>query len=307
MALTALPLVTVVIAFLNEERFLTEAVESVLKQTYSHWELMLVDDGSTDQSTVLAQSYAKLLPDRIHYCEHEGHCNKGLSASRNHGIRKGNGHLIALLDADDVWLPDKLTRQVAVFRNHPVIALVAEASLYWYSWSLSEKADRAIPVGVPADRAYVPPQLLFAMYPLGSHSAPCPSGLMFNREAFVAVGGFEESFADNYQLYEDQAFLSKIYLRKFVYISSDCNNLYRQRQGSIVQSVKENGHYDDVRGYFLQWFLTYLKQEGVANKKLIKLVRQCLLPYHHPIIYRFLKVPLDRALSKAARLIRQYA
>jgi glycosyltransferase involved in cell wall biosynthesis len=306
MALPEFPLVTVVIAFLNEEQFLAEAVESVLKQSYPHWELVLVDDGSNDQSTALAQAYTERRPGRIHYYEHENHCNKGLSASRNHGIRNGRGQLIALLDADDVWLPDKLIKQVTLFRNHPAIDIVAEASLYWYSWNQPEKKDRLLPIGVPADRSYSPPQLLFELYPLGTHSAPCPSGLMFKREAFVRIGGFEESFADNYQLYEDQAFLSKVYLRQVVYISADCNNLYRQRRGSLVQSVKENGHYDTVRSHFLEWFLTYLKQEGITNKKLIKRVKQCLLPYHHPIIYRALKVPFERIFRVAQKVLQRY-
>ncbi|HEX8356723.1 MAG TPA: glycosyltransferase family A protein, partial [Segetibacter sp.] len=102
------PLVSVIVSFLNEERFLEEAIQSVLWQKYSNWELILIDDGSSDSSSDIAKKYAREYPDKIYYLEHENHANKGLSGSRNYGISKSKGDLIAILDADDVWLPDKL-------------------------------------------------------------------------------------------------------------------------------------------------------------------------------------------------------
>src|SRR5215203_2510421 len=134
-------LVTVIIPFFNEERFLEETVKSVLYQTYTHWEIMLIDDGSADGSTALAKEYASRYKNKIFYVEHEGHANKGLSATRNAGIAKAKGELIALLDADDVWLPQKLERQVAIFQQNPDVALLCEPSLYWYSWQNKKYED----------------------------------------------------------------------------------------------------------------------------------------------------------------------
>src|SRR5271154_2347778 len=105
------PLVSTIIIFLNAEKFLAEAVESVLAQTYPTWELWLVDDGSTDDSSRIARDYATRHAARIHYLEHPGHENRGKSASRNLGLRHSRGSYVALLDADDVWLPGKLTNQ----------------------------------------------------------------------------------------------------------------------------------------------------------------------------------------------------
>ena len=85
--MTSSPEVSVTIIFLDEERFLAEAVESVLAQSYTNWELLLVDDGSTDRSTEIARGYALANPDRIRYLEHPGHANRGMSASRNLGVR----------------------------------------------------------------------------------------------------------------------------------------------------------------------------------------------------------------------------
>lgn len=278
------PFVSVVIAFLNEEQFLSEAVDSVLKQDYQHWELLLVDDGSTDHSTAIAKRYAEQRPGKIIYCDHEGHLNKGLSASRNRGIQAGTGSLIALLDADDVWRPGKLANQVAIFQAHQDVAMIAEASLYWYSWNDQAKEDVLIAVGAPAGIVYQPTELSALLYPLGAGAAPCPSGLMVKRHACLRAGGFEESFTKKYQLYEDQAFLSKIYLREKVYVSSACNNLYRQRHGSIVQAVKAQGQYDSVRRYFLEWLTAYLSVNELPDPWINNLVANAIFPYKHSAI-----------------------
>jgi hypothetical protein len=102
------PLVTVITCFLNEERFLAEAVESVLAQTMPAWELLLVDDGSSDGGTALAAEYAARHPDRIRYLEHEGHATRGLAASRELGLGHARGRFVHFLDADDWILPTHL-------------------------------------------------------------------------------------------------------------------------------------------------------------------------------------------------------
>src|SRR5262245_39269876 len=100
--MTGPPLISAITIFLNGDRFIREAIESVLAQTYQSWERLLGDDGSTDGSSAIALEYASRFPGRIRYIEHEGHHNRGMSASRNAGIRHARGRYIALLDADDV-------------------------------------------------------------------------------------------------------------------------------------------------------------------------------------------------------------
>src|SRR4051812_27035882 len=111
-------LVSVITIFLDGERFLAEAVDSLLAQTYADWELLLVDDGSSDGSTAIARAYAAGRPERIRYLEHEGHANLGMSASRNLGLQHARGEYVAFLDADDVYRPEKLERQVALLQAH---------------------------------------------------------------------------------------------------------------------------------------------------------------------------------------------
>src|SRR5262245_61406233 len=102
------PRVSIVTPFLNAQRFIAEAIERVLAQTYDEWELWLVDDGSTDTSSDIARDYARRHADRIRYVDHPGHEHRGISASRLLGLRHSRGEYLAQLDADDVYLPDKL-------------------------------------------------------------------------------------------------------------------------------------------------------------------------------------------------------
>ena len=101
------PLVSAVIICFNDEEFLQEAISSVICQTYDNWELLLVDDGSTDDSPRIMQKYVEKYPQKIRYLEHENHRNRGKNASRNLGINHAQGDYIATLDSDDIWLPEK--------------------------------------------------------------------------------------------------------------------------------------------------------------------------------------------------------
>ncbi|WP_439883489.1 glycosyltransferase family 2 protein [Pontibacter sp. MBLB2868] len=299
------PLISVIIAFLNEERFLAEAIESVLHQDYTNWEIILVDDGCSDKSVQIAKDYEKRFQGKIIYIDHEGHLNKGLSASRNAGIKKASGELIALLDADDVWLPSKLSAQVSIFQQYPTVAMVAEASLYWYSWNNPVSQDIIIPVGASQNRVYQAAELLQYLYPLSTGAAPCPSGLIFTKQALELVGGFEEHFRKEYQLYEDQALLHKIYLKEQVYVSSECNNKYRQRVGSIVEKVHADGHYLSVRRYFLEWLKGYLEQERMYVQNNKRLVLKALFPYRHPTMHYFTTILPDKVKQRVKKEIKK--
>lgn len=289
------PLVSVVLCFYNEKRFLEEAIGSVLSQTYKNWELLLVDDGSVDESTDIAKAHAVQNPGRIFYVEHAYHQNRGLSASRNAGIKKCRASYVAFLDADDVWLPNKLRYQLDIFRNNPGVTVTLESSLYWNSWCNLKKEDVLIPVGA-AEGAYKPPQLMLLLYPLGTGAAPCPSGIMVQR-AVLRRCVFEELFRGILQMYEDQAFLCKVYLKETVFVSAACHNKYRQREASLVSSVHDSGNYHKVRGYYLYWFRDYLHAQPFRYKRVEALLRRAQMPYREPLLYK-LKVDLPSQARK---------
>jgi glycosyltransferase involved in cell wall biosynthesis len=277
-------MVSIILCFYNEERFLKEAIQSVLTQDYSNWELILVDDGSSDKSTDIARRYAADYPRKIFYTHHPAHCNKGLSASRNEGIKIAKGNFVAFIDADDVWFPEKLSYQLAIFKKHPYITVILEASSYWKSWMKDSDNDITIPVGVK-EGVYSPPQLMLSLYPLGKGAAPCPSGIIV-RSMVLTRCKFEESFRGIFQMYEDQAFLCKVYLTETVFVSAACHNLYRQRPSSLVSSVHETGKYHTVRYYYLRWFSDYLKKQPISYSAVNRLVDKALMPYDQPLIYK---------------------
>jgi glycosyltransferase involved in cell wall biosynthesis len=274
------PTVSVIMCFLNTEPFLAEAIDSVLAQTYHLWELILIDDGSTDNSTTIAQGYATQYPDRIRYYEHPNHINRGLSASRNRGLAQSLGEFIAFLDADDVWLPGMLAAQLGLMLEQSV-ALICEASEYWYDWDDPRQQNVIVPVGTSQNQVFSPPQLLINLYPLGSGAAPCVCGMLARKATIEKHGGFDDSFTG---MYEDQAFLIKFYLHEEIFISAGCHNRYRQRRDSLVQSSLSSGAYHQDRRFFLTWLQSYLQvtqiKSGVVNMHLT----QALLPYHPTLL-----------------------
>ena len=130
MALYREPLVSVIVTAFNSERFITDAIESVKSQSYKNWEILVIDDCSTDRTLELCEQQASgFYKDRIKIFRLS--CNSGLPAvTRNFGMRKANGEYIAFLDSDDLWLPDKLFKQVSLLEeNNSVYLCYARAFL----------------------------------------------------------------------------------------------------------------------------------------------------------------------------------
>ena len=275
------PRVSVILIFYNGEEFLAEAIESVLAQHCGDFELLLVDDGSTDGSTAIARRYAEHEPARIRCLEHPGHSNRGMSATRNLGLREARGDLIAFIDADDRWRPNKLGEQLDIFDQHPEIDALCGTVNYWRSWDGGR--DELVPTGHVRNRAIPPPEASICLYPLGRANAPCPSDLMVRRSVAVALGGFEESFTGPLQMYEDQAFLAKLYLEYTIYFADACWLDYRRHDRSCVSEVTRDGHYQEVRRHFLEWFEAYLLQSPSRDHPDVRAaLSRALLPYRHP-------------------------
>jgi len=279
------PLVSVIIIFLNAEKFLQEAIESVFTQIYDHWELLLVDDGSTDSSTEMALRYAEQYPGRVRYLEHEGHQNRGMSASRNLGIRNAKGEYIALLDADDVWLPHKLERQVAIMGSQPAAAMVYGAIQLWHSWTGNPEdiqRDSMQEIGVQPNALVKPPTLL-ALFLGRKAITPCPSDVLVRREIVERVGGFEEESFRN--LYEDQAFFAKVCLKAPVFVARECWVRHRKHPDSSSSLWEQTGEIHSFRPIFLNWVEEYLSKQVVKDTAIWKILQKELWPYRHPTLY----------------------
>ena len=114
-----LPNVSVVLTCYNGVRWISRAIESILAQTYRDFELVMIDDGSTDNSKEIASSY--LFDERVRYIYQE---NKGFSAALNRGIKESSGNIIGFICQDDLWVPSKLELQVKYLHEHKDVDLV---------------------------------------------------------------------------------------------------------------------------------------------------------------------------------------
>jgi glycosyltransferase involved in cell wall biosynthesis len=270
--------------FFNSERFIKEAIDSVLAQTFTDFELLLVDDGSTDTSSAIVRDYVDRYPTSLRYLEHEGHANRGMSAARNLGLRNAVGEFVALMDSDDVWSPNKLAEQLRIMEQHPGLGMVCGTVRYWESWAGGE--DRIVPSGHIQDRSIPPPEAMLSVYPLGTATSPCPSDLLMRRDLVISLGGFEEQFSGPRQLFEDQAFLAKLYLVAPVYFSGDIWLNYRLHADSCVASVSRSGQEEEVRRFFFQWLANYLSRQPRVDIRVHTALGRILWRYRHPHIYR---------------------
>ena len=293
-------LVSVITPFYNAERFLEDSILSVLGQSFDHWELLLVDDGSTDGGTEIAREYAARHPGRIRYVEHPAHRNMGACASRNVGIRHSQGEFVALLDADDVWLPNKLQDQVALLEANPTAGLVYGRSEYWYDWNGSVQPTLAnhVPPLAPGGVLYSPPALLKLTYPLGRAGAPCPSDFLLHRGTLELVGGFEESFGAEKQVFEDQAFLAKVYLNVPVFVSDCCWDRYRIHDMSCCAVAERDGNKESARRFYFDWLRQYLMQHNVLDPEIWKAIERQMWQYRHPHLFE-----AQKRIRRAARLV----
>jgi glycosyltransferase involved in cell wall biosynthesis len=173
------PKVSVVIPVYNRERFIAETVQSVLDQTFQDFELITVDDGSTDGSRRVLESFG----DRITILQHPGGENRGQSAAINLGMRHARGQYIALLDSDDLWLPRKLEIQTAYLDAHPDVGLV-----YGNGLAIDAEGRKLYDIYEPGHiEGSNPHRVLLDCYFL------VPNNSLVRREVFERAGPFDES------------------------------------------------------------------------------------------------------------------
>ena len=173
-------LVSILVPAYNAAGFLEETVRSVLAQTHREWELLLIDDGSTDATPALLGSLSRLDP-RIRTFRQE---NAGTQAARNFGLRHARGDWVALLDHDDLWLPRKLERQLEIAREHPGAELLF---CNFSRWNGERELDRhftredRLPSGAVLEK-------------LARHCLFGALTVLVRRDALSRAGGFDTRF-----------------------------------------------------------------------------------------------------------------
>jgi glycosyltransferase involved in cell wall biosynthesis len=180
----------------NGARFLEAAVNSVFAQTYPYWELLIAEDGSTDNSLEAATTLATR-DKRVQVLRHPGGCNFGVSATRNLAIRHAKGRYLAILDCDDLWLPSKLEQQVSVLEPYPNVVLTyGKAHVITEMGPLAPGEGQAQDVGNRPSifGAGLPNEPVSSFARIFSHGMWVPaSSAVFSRTSSEACGNFDES------------------------------------------------------------------------------------------------------------------
>jgi glycosyltransferase involved in cell wall biosynthesis len=170
------PLVSIIIPAYNQARYLRQSVESALAQTYTPFEVIVVDDGSTDETAAIAASYGE----RISLIRQE---NRGLAGARNTGIRAARGEWVGLLDADDIWLPEYLAQVMALAAAHP------QADVFYCRARSMDSAGNDLQQ-VFGSKAYEPDQLYCTIL---HANFIIPSTVTIRRKVVADAGYFDQS------------------------------------------------------------------------------------------------------------------
>jgi glycosyltransferase involved in cell wall biosynthesis len=177
MSMTKRPFVSVVIPSFNMAAYLPDAVNSVLNQTYRNYELIVVDDGSTDNTAEVVDSFSN----KVNYQYQE---NSGVSVARNQGIQLAKGDYIAFLDADDLWSPVKLERQIEALNRFPNLGLVG-CGYTVRDLSCTHMLSEII------RRNYPSREQLYEALSISQIIPGCASGVLIKKQCFDHVGLFD--------------------------------------------------------------------------------------------------------------------
>lgn len=209
--------VDIIIPAFNAAHYLPRALDSVERQTFSEWRILLIDDGSTDNTAEVLAPYRERLGNKLLYVHKQ---NAGLAAARNTAIANSTADFLALLDADDLWLPNRLADTLARFRGHPEVGLV-----YGFVHRIDAQ-DRVLdtfatrnPLGEGDVAAAIYSRRL---------DLPCPT-VTFRRSCVQEVGGFDESMRAT----EDRDLWLRIAQRWQVGLAPSVTALYRISSNSM--------------------------------------------------------------------------
>jgi glycosyltransferase involved in cell wall biosynthesis len=189
------PLISVIMAAKDASNFIDEAIRSIIHQRYTNWELIIVDDGSTDTTRSIADNWAQK-DRRVNVLVHEK--STGQALARNDAVAKSHGTYLAILDADDVALPQRLEKQVAFLEANPDIALVGSQV------EIMDVHGKTIMIKrKPTDHRAIHFSLLL-------QNQFTHSSIALRKDAFDTVGGYDNDFlyAEDYHLYTKLADIS---------------------------------------------------------------------------------------------------
>jgi len=261
-----MPQVSVIIPLYNRERFIQAALQSVREQTYSSYEALVVDDGSTDKGPALVESLSNDWP-ALRLLRHPDEKNHGIAATRNRAIREARGTWIAFLDSDDVWLPKKLEQQMAALTAHPVASLCYSMMDFIDNDGTQTSLDSFTTLGKGEPGVHnIFKQLV------GENLLPTPT-VVVSKSAVLEAGSF--SSGPRFQ-YEDWLLWTKI-TRKYESlflpeVLAHCRlhgqNITKERQGTTQ-------HFDAELHFVSELYAHLIRTEGLTDEIRNLLMHSC--------------------------------
>jgi glycosyltransferase involved in cell wall biosynthesis len=242
-----MPNISVVIPLYNAEKYIGDTLESVLAQTYSTFEIIVVNNSSTDSSLDIVKKYSD-----VKVISQE---NQGPSVARNKGVALSKGDFIAFLDADDLWVPDKLKIQMEYFNNNPQVGLVYSK----YTSVRNGKILRTRPQN--GYSGWIFTKLLYK-------SIIQTSTVMVKRECLDAVGPYDESFSlgDEYDMFLRIAkkfqcgFVDKGLIRYRIHDNNTSKNVFLFDKENLGVYKKIYNNFTDLDG----------KQKRILRKRIAR-------------------------------------
>lgn len=276
-------MISVVIPLYNKERQIGKTLRSVLDQTYQDFEIVLVNDGSTDSSVSEVEKFQDA---RIRLINQK---NAGVSVARNRGIQESKGDYIALLDGDDEWKPDYLETQMELTQKYP------ECDVFAVNYCFRDMAGQTIPTKINKLLFTGPDGILINYFEVASCSHPpiCSISIMVRKGVFESVGGFPVGIKSGEDLLTWARLACKYkiaYSTKplaiFVESASDGNvSKAIQRSGGeqyvLDELLKLYSTHPDIVGlkdYVIRWYKIYcvLSIEINNNHKILKLAPEAI-------------------------------
>ena len=267
------PLVSVVMPFKDTARFMGEAIDSVLGQSWEGLELVLVDDGGSDGSDEIAERRAAA-DARIRIVSHEGRTNRGIGPSRALGIRRAAGEFVAFLDGDDMWEPGHVSAFVHPLLAHPEADMACGRVWEWRSWRSPGDTDTLSRLAF-APGAVVPGARLLAAVLRDGDLATTPCALLARTSALQECLPHLELFPG---AYEDQVMNSCLQLRGAAVMTGATSAWYRHHPASFsARHAEVAGGPDSARTAFLSWLRSHVQQDPRADPELLMLTARELL------------------------------
>lgn len=251
--------VSVIMPCFNAEKYISESIESVLNQTYENFEIILVDDSSTDNTPNIIKKYVQKHGDKLKYISQP---NQGPSAARNNGVRNSTGDLIAFLDSDDIYVKDSLEKKIMKLKSDKELTLVYSDAFIIYESELTNYHYKKIVEKFY--EGYVFPQLMV-------NNFICTSTVMLKKEVFNSIGYFNEKIKG----VEDYEFWLKISKKDFkIGLVDEPLTYYRIRKGSLTDNNLKN--VEDL----ISVFNKFLNTNDDTNNRDKQLIKNNLKRYH---------------------------